>query len=48
VAVPAAIDWSWPRKEINTVLRAMWTQVDLGPDLMPVAFHWRLPEWRAI
>jgi DNA invertase Pin-like site-specific DNA recombinase len=47
VAIPGAIDWSWPPKEINAVLRAMWSRVELGPDLMPRTFVWRAPEWRA-
>jgi DNA invertase Pin-like site-specific DNA recombinase len=46
LAVPAAIDWTWPPKAINSVLRAIWDRVELGPDLMPARFVWRVPEWR--
>lgn len=45
--VPPAIDWSWPPAQINTVLRALWERVDLGSDLTPTRFVWRVPEWRA-
>jgi len=47
VDVPPAIDWSWPPAQINAVLRALWEQVELGSDLMPTRFVWRVPEWRA-
>jgi hypothetical protein len=29
------------------VLRALWERVELGPDLMPKRFVWRVPEWRS-
>jgi hypothetical protein len=45
--VPDAVDWSLPPRELNAVLRALWERVELGPDLMPVRFVWRVPEWRA-
>ena len=41
------IDWSWDPKDVNRVLRAMWTEIALGPDLMPVEAIWRIPEWRS-
>jgi hypothetical protein len=47
VDVPPAIDWSWSPLQINTVLRALWERVDLGSDLLPTRFVWRVPEWRA-
>jgi DNA invertase Pin-like site-specific DNA recombinase len=47
VAVPQAIDWTQPPATVNAVLRALWERVELGPDLMPVRFVWRVPEWRA-
>jgi len=48
-AVPPAIDWTWPPRELNAVLRALWSRVELGPDLMPKpdGFAWRVPEWRS-
>jgi hypothetical protein len=46
IALPPAIDWSWPPKEINAVLRALWHHVELGPDMRPVRAEWRVPEWR--
>jgi len=47
VTVPSAIDWAWPPKEINAVLRAIWTRVELGPDLLPTKFLWKVPQWRS-
>ena len=47
VDVPPAIDWSWSPLHINTVLRALWERVELGADLLPTRFVWRVPEWRA-
>ncbi len=43
VDVPTKIDWSWRPATINRVLRALWDHVELGPDLMPARFVWRLP-----
>jgi DNA invertase Pin-like site-specific DNA recombinase len=44
-----AIDWDQPTAIVNEILRAMWSRVELGPDLMPRpdGFVWRRPEWRA-
>jgi DNA invertase Pin-like site-specific DNA recombinase len=42
-----AIDWAWPPAQLNPVLRALWTRIDLGPDLRPVGAEWTVPEWRA-
>jgi hypothetical protein len=47
VDVPPAIDWSWSPLQINPVRRALWERVDLGSDLLPTRFVWRVPEWRA-
>jgi hypothetical protein len=47
VTVPDAVDWTKPPAVVNAVLRAMWERVELGPDLMPARFVWRVPEWRA-
>jgi hypothetical protein len=43
------LDWSWAPETINGVLRAMWSEIKLGPDLMPApdGFGWRVREWRA-
>jgi DNA invertase Pin-like site-specific DNA recombinase len=47
VAVPQAIDWTQSPASVNTVLRALWERVELGLDLLPARFVWRVPEWRA-
>jgi hypothetical protein len=47
VAVPSAVDWTQPPAVVNAVLRAMWSRVELGPDMMPARFVWRVPEWRS-
>jgi DNA invertase Pin-like site-specific DNA recombinase len=46
-SIPAAVDWWWPPRAINAVLRALWSEVQLGPDLLPQRFTWTVPEWRA-
>jgi DNA invertase Pin-like site-specific DNA recombinase len=46
VEVPQEIDWTAPVERVNDVLRALWERVELGPDLMPVQFVWRVSEWR--
>ncbi len=35
VAVPP-IDWAWTAADINAILRAMFREIRLGPDLLPV------------
>jgi DNA invertase Pin-like site-specific DNA recombinase len=45
--IPQEVDWSWPPERLNAVLRALWERIELGPDLHPVRFVWRVPEWRA-
>lgn len=46
MAVPT-IDWSWPPKSINAVLRALFIEVALDPDtFQPTSFVWSVPEWR--
>jgi hypothetical protein len=46
-AVPT-IDWSWPPRELNAVLRALFERVDLDPaTFQPIGFAWAVPEWRA-
>jgi len=43
-AVPQRIDWDrWSAREINNVLRVYFDRIELGPDLMPTRFVWRLP-----
>jgi DNA invertase Pin-like site-specific DNA recombinase len=46
VDVPAAVDWTGSPTTVNAVLLALWERVELGPDLMPARFVWRVPEWR--
>ncbi len=41
------LDWAWPPEQVNAVLRALWERVELGPDLMPADFVWRVAEWRS-
>jgi DNA invertase Pin-like site-specific DNA recombinase len=45
--VPQAVDWTQPPAVVNELLRAMWKDVTLGPDLLPVEAMWRREEWRA-
>lgn len=45
--IPDAIDWSAPPAIVNAALRALWSEVTLGDDLMPVKYGWRRKEWRA-
>lgn len=38
------IDWErWAPGDINRVLSALWSHVELGPDMRPVRAEWRLP-----
>jgi len=46
VEIPA-IDWSWPNRELNAVLRALWEYVQLDASMRPIEAVWRVPEWRA-
>ena len=49
MAVPA-IDWNRPPKAINTVLRALFTDIKLEPETfqpLPNGYAWTVPEWRA-
>lgn len=43
IHVPPAIDWTWPPKAINDILRALWERVTLDEQLRPVSAEWRLP-----
>jgi DNA invertase Pin-like site-specific DNA recombinase len=46
-AVPR-IDWSWEPRALNGVLRALFETITLDPEtFQPVAFSWRVPEWRS-
>lgn len=46
-AVPS-IEWNWPPRRLNAVLRALFDGVDLDPaTFQPVGFRWAVPEWRA-
>lgn len=44
-AVPE-IDWTWGPKELNRVLRAIFTEIVLNADFQPITFQWRVSEWR--
>lgn len=50
VAIPA-IDWTGDPRSINAILRAIFSRIQLGPDLRPLpypdGFTWTVPEWRA-
>lgn len=42
------IDWTEPIAELNAVLRALLTRIDLDPlTFQPVGYKWTVPEWRA-
>jgi len=45
--LPQAIPWGAEPAILNAALRAsVWTSIQLGPDLLPVGFVWRFPDWR--
>ncbi len=47
VAVPA-VNWDAEPRMLNAVLRALFARIDLDPEsFQPVAFTWRVPEWRS-
>lgn len=42
------IDWDWPPRKLNGVLRAVFDRIELDPvTFQPVAFAWSVPEWRS-
>jgi hypothetical protein len=43
---PATTVTATRRSVLNPVLSALWTRIDLGPDLRPVRAEWVVPEWR--
>jgi len=45
--IPQAVDWDWPPRTLNGVLKALWEYVELGPDLRPIRAEWIVPEYRA-
>lgn len=46
LAVPT-VDWTWPVRELNAVLRALFVSIELDrATFQPVAFSWTIPEWR--
>lgn len=46
VDIPS-IDWGWPTKQLNGVLRALFDDVTLDEEtFQPVKFRWSVPEWR--
>ena len=44
--VPAAIDWSWEPKALNSVLTALWSHIQFDERMRPLEAIWRVPEWR--
>lgn len=46
VLVPE-IDWAWPARDLNGVLRALWDHIELDEQMHPVRAEWLVPEWRA-
>lgn len=49
VTVPR-VDWTWPPRQVNRVLRAIFEEITLDPATfapMPDGFGWRVPEWRS-
>jgi hypothetical protein len=47
VEIPKAIDWTTAPAFLNSVLRALWTTIELDVGMRPVRAIWRVPEWRA-
>lgn len=48
IADVPALDWErWAPRDVNAALRSMWSEVQLGPDLLPVRAEWTVPEWRS-
>lgn len=42
------IDWQWPARTLNAVLRALFDRVELDPEtFQPTHFEWSVPEWRS-
>ena len=41
------LDWSAPPADVNRVVRAMWSVIELGTDLRPIRAEWLVPEWRS-
>jgi DNA invertase Pin-like site-specific DNA recombinase len=47
LAVPS-VDWTWPPRELNSILRALFDRIELDPaTFAPARFAWTVPEWRA-
>lgn len=46
-AIAQRINWSLDAATINTMLRALFEYIELGPDLVPVRAEWNVPEWRS-
>ena len=45
--VPTELDWTWPPREVNAVLRALWRDIKLDPATFdPIYFDWVVPEMR--
>lgn len=46
-ALPQAIDWNAEPSAVNAVLRALWSEIRVDENLLPVEAVWILPELRA-
>jgi len=50
VAAIPTLDWTWPPRQVNTVLRALFSTIDLDKTTFqpaPTGFQWTVPEWRS-
>lgn len=45
--LPPVVDWDASPQTLNTVLRAIFEHIQLGPDLRPVEASWRFSELRS-
>lgn len=45
-----AVDWTWPPRELNAALRALFRSISLDPASfrpLPDGYEWTVPHWRA-
>lgn len=47
IDIPSEVDWTKPPAALNAFLRALWSHIELTPDMQPIAASWRRPEWQA-
>jgi DNA invertase Pin-like site-specific DNA recombinase len=46
LAIPD-VDWAWPPRQLNNVLRALFDRIELDPaTFQPTSLEWTVPEWR--